>query len=172
MPISDMEGFPTPSLIDRLSAEEPDFYDANDFDASGQVRRQTNKTKSREAAKRYQDAVRRDLEWLFNTRRVKDDRIAKYPQLQTSVYYYGIPDPNSEDPSRTHDRNELLRNMQDAIAHFDRRLQDIDVQFVAATVGSHLLQFEIAGVVLMDPAPEQVMFQTSLDPSNGELRVR
>ena len=172
MPFSPIDGFPTPSLIDRLSSDEPDFYDVSDLDASGQVRRQVNKTKTREAAKRYQDAVRRDLEWLFNSRRVNDDRAEKYPQLQTSVYCYGIPDPNSQDPSRTHDRNELLRNMQDAITHFEPRLQDIDVQFVAAAVGSYLLQFEIAGIVLMDPAPEQVMFQTSLDPSNGELRVR
>jgi type VI secretion system protein ImpF len=172
MPAFEIDGFPTPSLIDRLSADEPDFYDLSDLDASGQIRRQVNRTKSREAARRYQDSVRRDLEWLFNTRRVADDRISKYPHVQCSVYCYGIPDPNSQDPSRTRDRDELLRNMQDAIARFDHRLQDIEVHFVPGAPGTHLLQFEIAGIVLMDPAPEQVMFQTSLDPANGELRVR
>lgn len=172
MPALEIDGFPTPSLIDRLSADEPDFYDLNDLDAGGKIRRQVNKTKAREAAKRYQESVRRDLEWLFNTRRVADERVAKYPHVQSSVYSYGIPDPNSQDPSRTHDRDELLRNMREAIARFDRRLQEIEVQFVPSPAGTHLLQFEIAGVVLMDPAPEQVMFQTSLDPANGELKVR
>lgn len=167
-----MFGLPTLSLVDRLSSEEPEFFDAVDPEAGGQLRRQLNKAKTREAINRFQDSVRRDLEWLFNTRRVDDSRVEqKYPALQNSVYCYGIPDPNSHDPSRTRDRDELLRNMQDAIARFDRRLQDIEVRFGPRAAGTHLLQFEIAGIVLMDPAPEPVMFQTSLDPSNGELTV-
>jgi type VI secretion system protein ImpF len=171
VPIADIDGFPTPSLIDRLSNDEPDFYDATDVDAGGKLRRQASKAKSREAVKRYENSVRRDLEWLLNSRRVKDDRLERYPQLQKSVFCYGIPDLNSEDPSRTHDRDELLHNMEDAVALFDRRLRDVSIEFGAPMLGSHLLHFQIAGVVMMDPVPAEVAFQSSLDPTNGECKV-
>lgn len=171
MPIADIDGFPTPSLIDRLSSEEPDFYDSTGIDAGGQLRRNVNKAKSREAVRRYENSVRRDLEWLFNSRRVKDDRLERYPQLRSSVFYYGIPDLNSEDPSRTHDKDELLHNMEDAVARFDRRLRDLTIEFGSQVLGSHLLHFQIAGVVMMDPVPAEVAFQSSLDPTNGECKV-
>lgn len=171
MPIAEIDGFPTPSLVDRLSSDEPDFYDSTDIDASGQLRRHANKTKSREAVRRYEDSVRRDLEWLFNTRRVKDDRLEHFPQLQNSVFCYGIPDLNSEDPSRTHDKDELLHNMEDAVACFDRRLRDLTIEFGSPVLGSHLLHFQIAGVVMMDPVPAEVAFQSSLDPTNGQCKV-
>ncbi|PYY02441.1 MAG: type VI secretion system baseplate subunit TssE [Acidobacteria bacterium] len=171
MPITEIEGFPTPSLVDRLSNDEPDFYDSTDVDASGQIRRQANKARTREAVKRYEDSVRRDLEWLFNSRRVKDDRLAKYPELQSSVFCYGIPDLNSEDPSRTHDKDELLHNMEDAVARFDRRLCDLTIEFGSPVLGSHLLHFQISGVVMMDPVPAEVAFQSSLDPIIGECKV-
>ncbi len=171
MPITEIEGFPTPSLVDRLSNDEPDFYDSTDVDASGQIRRQANKARTREAVKRYEDSVRRDLEWLFNSRRVKDDRLAKYPELQSSVFCYGMPDLNSEDPSRTHDKDELLHNMEDAVARFDRRLCDLTIEFGSPVLGSHLLHFQISGVVMMDPVPAEVAFQSSLDPIIGECKV-
>ena len=171
MPIADIDGFPTPSLIDRLSSDEPDFYDSTNIDASGQLRRQTNKAKSREAVRRYEDSVRRDLEWLFNSRRIKDDRLERYPQVRSSVFCFGIPDLNSEDPSRTHDKDELLHNMEDAVARFDRRLRDLTIEFGSQVLGSHLLHFHIAGVVMMDPVPAEVAFQSSLDPTNGECKV-
>jgi len=171
LPIADIDGFPTPSLIDRLSSDEPDFYDSTNIDASGQLRRQTNKAKSREAVRRYEDSVRRDLEWLFNSRRVEDDRLERYPQVRSSVFCYGIPDLNSEDPSRTHDKDELLHNMEDAVARFDRRLRDLTIEFGSQVLGSHLLHFHIAGVVMMDPVPAEVAFQSSLDPTNGECKV-
>jgi len=171
VPITEIEGFPTPSLVDRLSNDEPDFYDSTDVDASGQIRRQANKARTREAVKRYEDSVRRDLEWLFNSRRVKDDRLAKYPELQSSVFCYGMPDLNSEDPSRTHDKDELLHNMEDAVARFDRRLCDLTIEFGSPVLGSHLLHFQISGVVMMDPVPAEVAFQSSLDPIIGECKV-
>jgi len=171
VPIADIDGFPTPSLIDRLSSDEQDLYDSTGMDASGQPRRHANKAKSREAVRRYEDSVRRDLEWLFNTRRVKDDRLEKYPQLRSSVFCYGIPDLNSEDPSRTHDKDELLHNMEDAVARFDRRLRDLTIEFGSQQLGSHLLHFQIAGVVMMDPVPAEVAFQSSLDPTSGQCKV-
>ena len=171
MAIADIDGLPTPSLMDRLSNDEPDFYDSNVVDASGKLRRQANKAKSREAVKRFENSVRRDLEWLLNSRRVKDDRLERYPQLQNSVFCYGIPDLNSEDPSRTHDKDELLRNIEDAIARFDRRLRDVTIEFGSPVLGSHLLHFHIAGVVMMDPVPAEVAFQSSLDPTNGKCKV-
>lgn len=167
---SEIDGFPTPSLLDRLSSEEPDYFESGGSD--NQVRGQMQKTKIKDAQRRYEDSVRRDLEWLFNTRRVKDDRLAIYPEVRGSVYYYGLPDLNSEDPSRVHDQDEFLHNMEEAIARFDRRLQQINIELTPVSSGSHLLQFQISGIVLMDPVPAEVAFQTSVDPVSGDCKVR
>ena len=61
--------------------------------------------------------------------------------------------------------------MEDAVARFDRRLCDLTIEFGSPVLGSHLLHFQISGVVMMDPVPAEVAFQSSLDPIIGECKV-
>ena len=169
MPRIGNDEFPTPSLVDRLSADEPDYAGSTSEEVAR--RRVIGKSLSREAQEHFEDTVRRDLEWLFNTRRVKDDRIQRWPGIQKSIYNYGLPDVSSTDPLRQHDQDALLKFMEEAIERFDPRLEDARIDYAPSALAAHILRFQINGLVLMDPAPAEVSFETLVDKTNGECKV-
>ena len=173
------DSLPTPSLIDRLSKEDlvGDGFDPELAQASGdtgtmKIRRKASSAQRREAINRHKDSVKRDLEWLLNTRQVVDDRLPFYPEVSRSVYAYGLPDITSINVSAIHDQNELLRRMEKCIESFDKRLTKTEIA-LESMVGLHrVLRFSISGIVVMDPAPEEIVIDTILDPSSGAYEVK
>ncbi len=173
------DSLPTPSLIDRLSKEDlpGDGFDlglAQDGGKTGEmkVRRKASSAQRREAINRHKDSVKRDLEWLLNTRQVVDDRLPFYPEVSRSVYAYGLPDITSINVSAIHDQNELLRRMETCIESFDKRLTRMEIALEPMVGLNRVLRFSISGIVLMDPAPEEIVIDTVLDPSSGEYEVK
>ena len=173
------DSLPTPSLIDRLSKEDlpGDGLDLDLAQASGKtgemkVRRKASAAQRREAINRYKDSVKRDLEWLLNTRQVVDDRLPDYPEVSRSVYAYGLPDITSINMGAIHDQNELLRRMERCIEFFDKRLTKTEIMLEPMIGLNRVLRFSISGIVLMDPAPEEIVIDTILDPASGEYEVK
>jgi type VI secretion system protein ImpF len=173
------DSLPTPSLIDRLSKEDlpSDGFDLDLAQASGKtgemkVRRKASNAQRREAINRFKDSVKRDLEWLLNTRQVVDDRLPLYPEVSRSVYAYGLPDITSINVGAVHDQNELLRRMERCIEFFDKRLTKTEIVLEPVVGPNRVLRFSISGIVLMDPAPEEIVIDTILDPSSGEYEVK
>lgn len=173
------DSLPTPSLIDRLSKEDlpGDGFDLDLAQASGKtgemkVRRKASNAQRREAINRFKDSVKRDLEWLLNTRQVVDDRLPLYPEVSRSVYAYGLPDITSINVGAVHDQNELLRRMERCIEFFDKRLTKTEIVLEPMVGLNRVLRFSISGIVLMDPAPEEIVIDTILDPSSGEYEVK
>jgi len=37
---------------------------------------------------------------------------------------------------------------------------------------TRVLRFSISGIILMDPAPEEIVMDTILDPTSGEYEVK
>ena len=173
------DSLPTPSLIDRLSQEEflDDDWDVALGQAAGKtgeikVRRKASAAQRREAIKRYKNSVKRDLAWLLNTHQVVDDRLPLYPEVSRSVYAYGLPDITSINVGAIHDQNELLRRMERCIEFFDKRLTKTEILLDPMVGLNRVLRFSISGLVLMDPAPEEIVIDTILDPTSGEYEVK
>jgi type VI secretion system protein ImpF len=173
------DSLPTPSLIDRLSKEDlpGDGFDLEMAQASGKtgeikIRRKASNTQRREAINRHKDSVKRDLEWLLNTRQVVDDRLPSYSEVSRSVYAYGLPDITSINVGAIHDQNELLRRMEKCIETFDKRLTRTEITLEPLIGLNRVLRFSISGIVLMDPAPERIEIDTILDPTSGEYEVK
>jgi type VI secretion system protein ImpF len=173
------DSLPTPSLIDRLSKEDlpSDGVDLDLAQASGKtgeikVRRKASNAQRKEAINRYKDSVKRDLEWLLNTRQVVDDRLPLYPEVSRSVYAYGLPDITSVNVGAVRDQNELLRRMERCIEFFDKRLTKTEILLEPMVGLNRVLRFSINGIVLMDPAPEEIVIDTILDPVSGEYEVK
>jgi type VI secretion system protein ImpF len=172
------ESLPTPSLIDRLSKE--DFPGEFDRDVASlgsntgemKLRRKASAAQRREAINRFKDSVKRDLEWLLNTRQVVDARLPEYNEVARSVYAYGLPDITSVNVGSVHDQNELRRRMEDCIAVFENRLSKTEIALEPLVGLTRALRFTISGVVLMDPAPEDIVIDTILDPANGQYEVK
>ncbi len=165
MPQQETSRPPTFSLVDRLSLEDSDTREA-------QYRPYLDKTHSREAVRRYKDSVKRDLEWLLNTRRTFDYRIDRYPQIESSVYAYGLPDITSVNVGSVNDQRKLVDLMKESLRLFERRLTNVSIDFDPVAGGNRLLQFRISGVLMMDPAPEEVCIDTVLDAASARYEVK
>ena len=71
------------------------------------------------------------------------------------------------------DRNRLLRMLETTISSFEPRLSGAKVTIVDSGANNgRQLRFQIEGLLLMDPAPELISFDTVLQLSSGEYQVK
>jgi type VI secretion system protein ImpF len=149
----------TPSVLDRLIDLEP--RQAEDSPSS-----------RAQSVRRLRSSVRRDLEWLLNTRRNPDEAPESMAELSHSVYNYGLPDFSAVNWNSSKDRDWLLLEVERTVAMFEPRLKDVRVTLLDEPGLNRTLHFQIEGMLQMDPAPEQVSFDTVLQLTNGEYQIR
>lgn len=147
-----------PSLLDRLTDEEPRVP------SDSPISRE-------ESARRYRQSVQRDLDWLMNTR-ASAVRPPRDSEVFDSVQQYGLEDFTGLTTSVTDWRERLVENMRDMIRRFEPRLANVTVD-LAEDVNPALQQvrFTISALLLMDPSPEQVVFDTIFEVTNGTYEV-
>ena len=158
-----MAGKPTdrsirPSLLDRLIDEEPG-------------NRNEAPDRRAQSLKELKDAVRRDLEWLLNSRRSPAEPVLSAKELWRSVYCYGLPDTNGLAMTSAEDRNRMARMVASAVAAFETRLTNVTVSMDPPTRSGRVLHFQIEALLKMEPAPARVFFDTKLELSSGEYEV-
>jgi len=156
----DTERTVTQSVLERLIDREP---------GSG-----ADPALSRVQSVRFLKAsVRRDLEWLLNTRRTPEAAGREFRETEHSLYNYGVPDITALNRESTRDRERLARIIEQTLATFEPRLKRIKVrQLEAATGAQHVLRFQIEGLLDMDPAPEHVSFDTVVQLSSGAYQIK
>lgn len=133
------------------------------------------------------EAVRRDIEALFNTERfqsvpmLSDVEIGEnpdsppslddFPEVQRSVVNFGVP-PFSGRSARDFDREALAREIRLVLAAFEPRLKPSATK-VTVSVGDRAvgLSIEIDGLLIMAPAPERLRLRTMIDLDNGLART-
>jgi type VI secretion system protein ImpF len=124
-----------------------------------------------ESVRRLRTSVRRDLEWLLNTRRVAVSP-SSCRELNRSVWVYGLPDFTAYSLASASDRVRLLRDLEAAIRAFEPRLDGVRVVPVEQERLAAALRFRIEAFLLVQPVPEQISFDTVLELSSGEYQVR
>ena len=158
MPPIDKEGPVTLSVLDRLIDSEPE-------------RKQEPPMTRAQSLRELRAALRRDLEWLFNTRCTIEEPPESLREVERSVYNYGIHDTSSLYMRSIRDQEFLAKSIKSAINFFEPRLLSVKVT-IGGTFGEvRGIHFSIEGLLRMDPAPEPVFFDTILDPSKGEYTV-
>jgi type VI secretion system protein ImpF len=149
-----------PSLLDRLTDYEPRN---NNEGRVGYL----------ESVRQFKTGLQRDLAWLLNTRRIPVTAPEEFEELAQSVYNYGLPDITSISRDSHEARDRLLRRVEDVIALFEPRLDNVSISVVEMESEQHRreLRFHVEGTLLMDPTPEQVIFDTVLHFASGEYEV-
>lgn len=117
-------------------------------------------------------AVKRDLEWLLNTRRTIELAPDSARETVRSVYHYGFADLSSKFVLSSRDHGDLSREMEATIAQFEPRLKRAKVRMEPAEGNYRSLRFVIDGLLCMDPSPEPVRFDTVLELSKGAYEVK
>ena len=148
------------SLIDRLTDVEPK---SNVEGRVGYL----------ESVRQFKAGLQRDLEWLLNTRRIPMPAPEDLEEVQNSVYHYGLPDLTSISRDSPEARDRLRRRVEDAIATFEPRLANVNIIMLEMEGEQHRreLRFHVEGTLLMDPTPEQVVFDTVLHFASGEYEI-
>src|SRR5262245_1792488 len=130
------------SVLDRLLDDAPKQKEDPPVTAA-----QTNR--------RLREAVRRDLEWLLNTRCIIDVG-EEFEEIKSSVYTYGLPDFTSFGFGSKQTALRVRLALEQAIATFEPRLKNVTVTPVATEKEEEkrILRFLIAGVLRIEPAPD------------------
>ncbi len=159
MPTTEREGPVTLSALDRLIDQEPE-------------RKLEPPLTRAQSLRELKVALRRDLEWLLNTRRTIEVPPPSLKELERSLYNYGLPDVTSLYLRSTNDQALLLEAVKTAIDCFEPRLLNIKVTLEPATDDTRVIRFAIEGLLRMDPAPEHVYFDTVLEPMSGQYQIK
>jgi type VI secretion system protein ImpF len=151
---SNTEALVTQSVLDRLMAVE-----------------EWPATRS-QSLRYFKEALKRDLEWLLNTRQPPLPELAEYPAAKASVINFGLPDITSLGLSSASDHRRLRLAIEACLRNFEPRLMDVRVTLEGSDLTDRRLRFHIEGNMKLDPAPEEISFDTVLELTSGEYKVK
>jgi type VI secretion system protein ImpF len=120
----------------------------------------------------FKDALRRDLEWLLNTRQPHMPELADYTTARVTVINYGLPDISSLGLMSASDTRSLRVAIEQCLRNFEPRLADLHVTLQESDTVDRRLRFHIEGSMKLDPAPEEISFDTVLELASGEYKVK
>jgi len=152
-----------PSLLDRLTDLSPE----KSVESSSQQSM---------SQKQFKEAVIRDLGWLLNS--VALDvclDLDKYPEIQSSVLNYGLPDMSGQTSSNV-DIVSVQKAVKAAIRLFEPRIirnsLKVKIHSDPDEMSHNSMVFEISGAVFGQPSPFQVVLKSELDLECGEFDLK
>jgi type VI secretion system protein ImpF len=120
----------------------------------------------------YRDSMKRDLEWLLNTRKPVIPELEGYPATAASVLNYGLPDLHSFDGSAGREQNALTSALEKCIRTYEPRIGQPRVFLTRTDILSRSLRFHIEGQLVYENMDEEVKFDTVLEMISGEYEVK
>lgn len=128
------------------------------------------------------EAVRRDIEALFNVERFESglqltdiertgyqtpqDLIADFPQVRRSVLNYGVPSFSGRAMS-DFDLAALAKELREVIAVFEPRLKRDTIRVKVAQGDRTGMKIEVDAMLMLSPVPERLRLSTMIDLDNG-----
>lgn len=148
----------TPSVLDRLLDYEP--------------RNQTEAQKSHSVSlAELKLSVKRDLEWLLNTRQNGIEIPETLEEVNESLAVYGLPDLTSLSARNPNEQNRLAKSLETALRVFEPRFINVKVSLEPIDNTDRQLRFHIEAHLDVEPAPEPISFDTVLSVGSGEFAV-
>jgi type VI secretion system protein ImpF len=141
-----------PSLLDRLTDDEPDQ----------EVEARDRRVLS---VRGLREGVLRDLAWLLNTTNLLSvSDVPRLPYLANSVLNYGMPDMSGASLANMN-AADLERAIRQAIWDFEPRLirSSVSVKVMPQQDSISKIMFEIQADMWAQPYPERLFLKTELD---------
>lgn len=149
----------TSSVLDRLL----------DFDPKSSEEAPKSRSKSLAELKQ---SVRRDLEWLLNSRSYPGEIDEHLEEVNKSVMVYGLPDFTGMSAKSDSELSRLTRTLERAIKIFEPRFLNIKVSLEPVSNIDRLLKFRIEAQLNIEPTPEPIAFDTILQLGSGDFQVK
>jgi type VI secretion system protein ImpF len=148
----------TPSVLDRLLDFEP------------RESREAPKSHSKTLADLKQ-SVKRDLEWLLNTRHNGVQIAETLEEVNQSLAVYGLPDLTSLSARNPNEQSRLAKALETALRIFEPRFINVKVSLEPIDNTDRQLRFHIEAHLDIEPVPEPISFDTVLSVGSGEFAV-
>ena len=148
-----------PSVLDRLIDDNP------------KVAREPPSARM-DSLQSLVNSVRRDLEWLLNTRRSIQVIPEDLEEVSRSIAGYGLPDFTAVSIGSTAEQDRIRRAILAAIRLFETRLEDVTVSLDPTHELNRSVRFRIAAVLHVEPVSEPVTFDTRLDMQTGQYEIQ
>lgn len=151
-----------PSLLDRLTDDEPD--------------QKLESPESRVLSQaKLRECVRRDLIWLLNSTSLSIvQKLDEYPHAAQSVINYGLPELAGHTTSSI-DVETLVRQIRQAIWNFEprliRRTVKIQMEVDRKQMNHNAITFLIEAQLWSQPMPLQLYLRTEIDFENGNADI-
>jgi type VI secretion system protein ImpF len=116
-------------------------------------------------------AVRRDLEWLLNTRNHAEDFDGSLEEAPRSVAFYGLPDFTSVSAKSSAEQQRMAKTIENALTYFEPRFSGLKVTMEPVSNIDRSLKFRIEATLEVEPTPEAVVFDTVLQLGSGNFSV-
>jgi type VI secretion system protein ImpF len=149
----------TPSVFDRLIDYEP------------RMSQEPPKSIS-QSLKELKEAVKRDLEWLLNSRSYPGDIDERLEEVPNSVVAYGLPDVTGVSVNNQYEMTRLQKSLETAIKNFEPRFLDLKVTLEPIENTERALKFKIEAFLNTEPTPEPITFDTVLELGSGDFEVK
>ncbi len=149
----------TPSIVDRLLDFEP------------KVSTEAPKSRS-QGLRELKQSVRRDLEWLLNTRHTADKVPEGLEEVNNSLAIYGLPDFTGLSSKDIDDRKSLIRDIERALRIFEPRFMNLKITLEEINSVERGVKFRIQASLRVEPTPEPVVFDTVLQVGSGAFEVK
>jgi type VI secretion system protein ImpF len=120
---------------------------------------------------KYRDALRRDLEWMLNTRKPVMPILEEFPEVAKSVFNYGFPDLQNFDRSQGNDKDAVSASLEKCIRTFEPRIHQPRVYLTRSDTLARSLRFHIEGQIRYEDTKEDIKFDTVLELISGEYEV-
>ena len=148
------EALVTPSILDRL-------MNVDDWP-----------TTRAQSLRNFREALKRDVEWLLNTRRPPLENIGKFERARTTMVNYGLSDITALGLSSASDQKRLRKALEQSLREFEPRLTGLVVTIQESQTADRRLRFHVQGLMCISPAPEEISFDTVLELTSGEYTVK
>jgi len=147
------------SVLDRLIDLEP------------KVSTEPPKSRSASVAELKQ-SVRRDLEWLLNTRCFFDAGDGGLEESVKSVAFFGLPDFTGVSAKSHIEQTRMTQAIEQAVKIFEPRFINVKVSMEPLNNLDRMFKFRIEANLDVEPAPEPVVFDTVLQMGSGNFAVK
>jgi type VI secretion system protein ImpF len=128
------------------------------------------------------EAVRRDIEALFNVERYESgvqlsdleqkgfetpqEVIAAFPHVRRSVINYGVPSFSGRSAS-DFDMTALAKELREVIAVFEPRLKRDTIRVKVSQGDRTGMLIQVEAMLMLSPVPERLRLSTKIDLDNG-----
>ncbi|WP_326523446.1 type VI secretion system baseplate subunit TssE [Sphingomonas sp.] len=169
----------TPSLFDKLVSDLEISGLSNSESEAAEVSRENFRYYSIPKLERFNEAalrstVRREVAWLLNTTNLEAiEDLEPYPQVQSSVLNYGVPDLSGKVLTRRVVL-ERAREIRKAIRLFEPRFDrdSLTVEPSEEQGNPNAFVFTIHGDIAAAVQAMPVKFRTELEPDTAAVDVR